>query len=406
MRAFWNIVAPLLSLTLFIASVGWVLYRTVKRSHDPAQLIARWILSAIVIGGTLWFLVKSIGFGTTGSSAGDYGKAFIIAGSAATCGILLAILWASSIGEAFARPLAGIFDGGSAEIEPQPCYSAAESRRKRGLYLEAIAQIQLELDKFPGDLTGTLLLADIHARNLRDTDTAIQILETWITSWGASSSRLPSAFHQLADIHLLLRNDPDSARASLERIQQHFPNTEAAHLAAQRIAHLASREMLADKAQPHRINLGTYEQRVGLQRNPAPSLAPQENPATVAANYVRHLEQFPEDDEVRERLARIYAEHFQRMDLAREEFDRLMSRKSASTRQMARWLNLLADAEIHCADNPDGARAALQRIIDRFPQTASAENAKHRLSMLTLESRGKRKTITVPLPTAQRQQND
>jgi tetratricopeptide (TPR) repeat protein len=401
MQTIWNHLLPWLSLALLVATLAWFLYRSLRRSDEPTRLAWRWVISAGLIVGTLLFLTKGLGLGDTGSLLGNYGKAFLIAGTAATCGLLLGILWAGSIGTWLARPLVALFDGGSQEIQPEPCYSAVTRHRMRGESNEAIQEVHRQLDAFPGDLTGTLLLAEIQAQDLHDPHAAIQTLESWMQIWGPSSSRAPATLHRIADLQLRHHQDPSSARAALERIVKTSPNTEAAHLAAQRIAHLASKEMLAEKTAPHRIRIGQYPTHPGWQpcrggeTNPSIDLAA--DPSAAIAECTRHLEQFPEDDEARERLARLYAERDGNMKRAQPELERLIAQSGATHRQVARWLNLMVDLQLHVAGDDAAARATLQRIIERSPQSASAEKARHRLALIKLELRRKDTPRSFPL---------
>jgi hypothetical protein len=386
-----NLLLSWLSLILVVTTSAWFLYRSLQRSHEPARLAWRWFVSACLVAGTLLFLVKGLGFGGGGSFGANYAKAFIIAITIAVCGILLGILWAPSIGALLASPLVGLFDGGGQEIQPEPCYSAALRSRKRGEYHAAMDEVERQLSAFPGDLPGTLLLVDIQADDLHDPHSAIQTLESWILRWADTSDRLPSALHRIADLHLDHLKDPLGAQSALDRIVHRFPGTQAAHLAAQRIAHLASVDMLADKAQPHRIRIGHYPRHPG--RNPRPSTEPipradaSVDPCAAIAKCSSHLHQFPNDDEAREQLARLYAELDGDTKRAGAELEYLIAQPGATNRQIARWLNLLTDLQLHIAGDEVAARATLQRILDRCPDSAVAENARHRLALIKLELR-------------------
>jgi outer membrane protein assembly factor BamD (BamD/ComL family) len=192
------------------------------------------------------------------------------------------------------------------------------------------------------------------------------------------------------------RQDPDLARAALERVLQLFPDSEAAHLASQRLAHIASSATLDDRVNPHRLQIGHYPDRVGLLLDPPKAPAP-ESPTVLAAQCLRQLEQYPDDNETRERLARLYAEEFNQIHLARQEMEWLLAQPKAPDREIARWLNLLAHFELDNAGNLDAARAALQRIIARSPKSAAAQQAQQRIALLALELRGKQKSQTFRL---------
>jgi hypothetical protein len=386
-----NLLLSWLSLILVVTTGAWFLYRSLQRSHEPGRLAWRWFLSACLVAGTLLFLVKGLGFGGAGSLEANYAKAFIIAITIAVCGILLAILWAPSIGALLAGPLVGLFDGRGQEIQPEPCYSAAVRSRKRGEYAVAMAEVERQLSAFPGDLPGTLLLADIQADDLHDPHLAIQTLESWVLTWAKTSDRLPTALHRIADLHLNHLQDPLGAQSALNRIVHRFPGTQAAHLAAQRIAHLASAEMLADKAQPHCIRIGDYPKHPGWKPRPPTEPTPQADasadPCEAIARCSSHLHQNPNDDEARELLARLYAELDGDMDRAGAELEQLIAQPGATNRQIARWLNLLTDLQLHVVGDEAAGRATLQRILNSCPDSAVAENARHRLALIKLELR-------------------
>ncbi len=385
-------IAHVFEVVAFLAAVGWVLYTWLRRSDDPpARLVSKWVISAVMIAIT-WRMTSS-----TFQEGGGWGAAFIIAITCAICGVVLGITWGTNIGAFLARPLTSLFDDGGPEIEPHPCYSTAEAKRKRGLYREAAAEIRNQLAAFPGDLTGTLMLAEIEAEHFNDLAAAQHTIEHLISAPGFAPANVAAALTRLADWHLKIGRDPDSARAALQRILDLLPDTEQAYLASQRIAHLTTPAMLAEKHHPRRLKLGEYEQRVGLVAGPFTVAPPGEDPASTAMSLVRHLEEHPLDGEARERLALIYAAHYQRLDLAKDQLEQLVGQTKAPMKQVAHWLNLLADLHIKQASDAAGARAALQRIADLFPQSAAAETARNRIAHLQLELRANKKSQVVKL---------
>ena len=100
---------------------------------------------------------------------------------------------------------------------------------------------------------------------------------------------------------------------------------------------------------------------------------------------VRHLARHPLDNDVRERLATVYAEHFQRLDLAAQELETLIATPHQPQKLVAHWLNLLADFQVRATGGVEAARLTLQRIVDQFPRSAAAANAETRLGQLKLE---------------------
>lgn len=383
----------ILEIILCALIISWVLYRWLKKSDDPARLIAKWAVTAVMGGITAWVAASNSGGG------GGYGAAFIIGIACAICGIVLGITWGSDIADFLGRPLGGLYDGGNAEIVPQPLYSIAEAKRKQGKYLEAVAELRRQLAKFPGDFTGMLMLAEVEAENLKDLPGAQMTIERLFTEPNQSPVNLALALNRLADWHLKLGQDPDSAREALQRIIQLFPETEQAYLAGQRVAHLSTAEMLAEKSEPHRLKLGQYEQRLGLLDDSSILKPPAEDPAATASLLVKHLEQHPQDSEARENLARIYAGHYQRLDLAAEQVEQMLVQPNVPAKHAVHWLNLLADLQIQHAGDVAGARQALQRIVDSFPLSAAAETAKNRMAHLQLELRARKESQVVKLGT-------
>jgi hypothetical protein len=75
------------------------------------------------------------------------------------------------------------------------------------------------------------------------------------------------------------------------------------------------------------------------------------------------------------------------MKHAQPELEQLIAQPGATHRQVARWLNLIIDLQLHVVGDEAAARATLQRIMDRFPHSASAEKARHRLAFIRLELR-------------------
>ena len=384
-------ISILLEIILCAGIIGWVFYHWLKKSDDPARLISKWAVTA-VMGGITWWVAAS---NLTGE--GGYGAAFIVGIACAICGIVLGITWGTNIAEFLGKPLGGLYDGGDAEVVPHPMYSIAEAKRKQGKYLEAVAELRRQLAKFPGDFTGMLMLAEVEAENLKDLPGAQITIERLLTEPNQSPVNLALALNRLADWHLKYGQDPDSAREALQRITRLFPETEQAYLAGQRIAHLSTAEMLAEKSEPHLLKLGQYEQRLGLLDDSSGLKPPAEDPATTASFLVKHLEQHPQDSEARENLARIYAGHYQRLDLAADQVEQLLVQPNVPAKHAVHWLNLLADLQIKHAGDVAGARVALQRIVELYPQSAAAETAKNRMVHLQLELRGRKESQVVKL---------
>ena len=290
-----------------------------------------------------------------------------------------------------ASALTGGMDGGTQQVEPQPYYSIAEAKRRNSEYEEAVRLVREQLEKFPGDFPGAMLLASIQAENLRDLPGAQATLETWMQGPASTPTGCASALTALADWQLQIAQDPAAARAALERIIAKMPDTTLAHQAAQRVAHLPTVEHLAAMHAGVAKDFPPGEKFIGLRKSltgPANAV----NPDAVAEAYVRQLEEHPADTETREKLALLYAEHFQRLDLAVDQIEQLIQCPNESPRHIARWLNLLADLHIQHANDVPAAEAALKRIEEMFPGTGLAEGTHERLGALQRETKAGQKT--------------
>lgn len=377
----------LLPLIISLGLLGWVLFRWLKKSDEPGALIGRWVVTFVLV-------VVMLGIGARAND--EISKVFaVLAG--AFGGLALAILWVPSLCGFVANKFGSLYDGGDLEVEPQPFYSIAEAKRKLGKYTEALAEVRAQLEKFPNDFPGWMMVADIQAENLHDLASAQETVEQILAQEGHSTVNLAFALNRLADWHLKHAQDPEAARSALERVTELWPDTEQAQLARQRIAHLTSAERLAEKQDPQPIALRHYEENIGLRKDFTGLRPLLENPVAAAGQLVKHLEQYPQDNDAREQLALIYADHFRRLDLAADQFEQLITTPNQVAKHVVHWLNLLADVQVRLAGDSAPARQTLQRIVDLYPKTAAAENARHRIAYLNLELRKKDKSQVVKL---------
>ena len=100
---------------------------------------------------------------------------------------------------------------------------------------------------------------------------------------------------------------------------------------------------------------------------------------------------------MRERLAAIYARDFKRLDLATLELEQLINEPRHKPKQVANWLNLLANFQIELGADVSAVRATLEKIVTRFPDLPVAEVAQRRLARINSEFKGKEKTPNVKL---------
>jgi hypothetical protein len=176
-----------------------------------------------------------------------------------------------------------------------------------------------------------------------------------------------------------------------------YPGSEAALGAAQRIAHLGNEEMMRPLYERKRVFVPEGIKSFGLAREPGLMEPPEADPERLTGECVKHLKLHPQDTEAREKLAVLYADHYQRLDLAADQLEQMISQPNQPPRHVAHWLNLLADLHLRCAGDCQAARQALQRIVDRYPNLAVAELAHNRIELLQLEVRAKEKSQAVKL---------
>lgn len=375
----FRIAVGLVILVAGLGLVAWLFWRTLKRSYDPARLVFRWVVTVGVLIGA-YFAIDSV----AGGEGNPGGKAVgILMGL--LFGLVFAILWVpplvSKVGELFGS----LYTGGSQAADPTPLYSIAESRRKQGRYQEAIWEIQGQLAKFPTDVVGQMMMAEIQAENLNDLPGAQLTIERFVAQPGHGPKNIAFALNSLADWHLKYNHDPAAARAAVQQIIDLTPGTETAMHAAQRLAHLADDSAMAAVRERRPIPMRTGAMHVGLREESASLRLHEESPEDTAARLVKELESHPLNAEVREKLARLYSEHFQALDLAVDQLEQLINAPHQSAREVAHWLNTIADFQVKHGASYETICATLQRIIDLFPGLAAEQMAHQRMDHVRLE---------------------
>ncbi len=380
-------------LSLFgLGFICWLFWYALKKSDNPPQLIFKWLITIpliIVYWKIIMPWVKGGGYGAIGGIV-----------LSVVWGNVMYMIWRHSVIDLIANPLASLYDGGKEQIEPKPYYSSAISKRKMNRPLEAIVAIREQLAKFPTDFEGIMLLANIQAEDMNDLHGAEMTLHHFCDSPKAPDRQVVAALTQLADWHLKKTVDIDAARAALQKIVARFPDTEIALRAEQRLAHLGETEKIIlaqhDRqamALPAGVNnIGLLDSTEFLRRKEI-------EPGKLAAVHVKHLEQHPHDAEVREKLATIYARDFKRLDLATMELEQLINQPKHKPKQVAAWLNLLANFQVECGADVDAVTATLGKITEMFPDSPMAEIAQRRLARINLEFKGLQATSEVKLGT-------
>lgn len=393
------------TLTLIGTIAGWVigivivgagLWYWLAKSDDRPLLITKWLLS---IPGFIGFYYVARYLQEKVNGGLDYGAAFFGAGLAASVGLYFAIIWRRNIANLVANPFGALYDGGTEAIKPQAYYSIAEAKRKRGQYAEAIADIRRQLEKFPHDFAGQMLLAEIQVHDLHDLPTAAMSVQRICQQPEHTPGNIASALNTLADWQLKYAADPDAARATLEQLMARLPDTEYALLAEQRIAHLASSKELAERHDRPRVAVPKGAENIGLMSSSAHLAPTAPDQAARAEQLTLHLKEHPQDGEARELLATIYADHYQRLDLATDQLEQLINQPNQPARNVIHWLNLLADLQIRHGCVYETVHQTLSQIIERYPNHAAATLARNRLDLLRLELRGKEAPRSVKLGT-------
>jgi tetratricopeptide (TPR) repeat protein len=381
----WAHVADLLGLAILVPLVIWAFIHVLKKSEDPSLLLFKWILTAIVIGAAIKLIVPIM-------RVPSFAAAFV--GIPATCvvGLIMAGIWRKNLASMIATPFSNLYDGGTEPPVPKPAYSTALAQRKRGLYQEAAASVQKELDRFPTDFEGQILLADIQADDLHDLPTAMMTIERICNQPEHAPRNVALALNTVADWQLKYNRDRDAAREALQRIIQILPDTEMSVLAAQRIGSLSSGEHLLLQQERKKFEVVEGIQNLGLldpRFHPKPA---DEDAAKQAAELVQHLQAHPLDGEARERLAVIYATHYNRLDLATDQYEQLITCPNQPQKRVVSWLHSLADLQIRNGANYETVRATVQRIIDLYPNSAVAGVAASRIAHLKLELKGQQQS--------------
>jgi tetratricopeptide (TPR) repeat protein len=390
MTHIWQIIRAVFTIAIPVVVFGGLIVLTVIKAEDPARMVFKWVLTLIILAVMVFKVAPMVG-------AGGYSGAFGGIPFAAACGVTLAIIWRHNIASWVADPIASLYDGGTTEPDPHPAYSIAQSRQKQGKYLEAVTEIQKQLEKFPTDFEGHMMMAQIQAEDLNDLTAAEMTLQRLCAQPGHAPRNIAFALYSMADWHLAIGQDREAAQRNLEQISALLPDSEFSLGAAQRIAHLGDREMMMSSHDRRKFILKEGVKNIGLLSHSEHFRPTETDPALLATEYIKHLEQHPLDTEAREKLAVLYADHYRRLDMATDELEQLIQQPNQPSRLVVHWLNLLADLQIRGGVDYETVRATIQRIIDRYPKAAPASIASNRLATLKLELKGQQKNQAVKL---------
>ena len=384
MQRAYQIITGILTILMIVGALVWFMVRTLRNAEDPAKMTFKWAVTWPMV--ILAFVAIPI-FSFFGP--------FVIV----FCAVVLSAIWTPHLGATFAKPITSLFDGGDLPPEDRPMYSVAQAKQKRGEYLLAVAEIRKQLERFPTDFEGHMLLAQIQAEDLNDLPGAELTIRNVCDQPHHAPKNITFALFSLADWQLQYGQDREAAHRSLQKIIDLLPDTEFALTAAQRIAHLGNAEMLLSPHDRKKYTVPQALPNLGLVK-PRPDIQPVEkDPGLQAADYVNHLKFHPLDTEAREKLAILYTDHYHRLDLAADQLEQMIAEPHQPTRLVVHWLNLLADLQIRSGADFDTVKETLMRIIDTYPKLAAAEIARKRIDLLKLELKGREKNAAVKLGT-------
>ena len=377
---------------IFLAGGIFLAHRMSKRDDgqmfEPRDRVIITLALVLLLGAAARTLVGG------GAAAGVFMLVIVI-----PAGVILSYIWLPTAVDALLSGLTGAMTGGNEPVEPKPFYFRALAMRRKGKFSEALVEIDAELVKFPGNLEGMCLKAEIQADDLQNLPAAAGVLQEAITTPGRPAGERLSAQFRLAELLVHRMNDVPAGKALLETILEENPDTEAAHTARQHLAHLPG-AMAASATERRKLVVVHHEGSLGLTADLGAGSLPQEDWTARAQEWVTHLEDHPKDWEAREKLATVYADHFQRIPLAIDQIRTLIDQPGQPPKRVAGWLNRIADLELRADSGAEGvgkARAALEEVQTRYPDSPWAEQAVERLAILGRSERAKTPTPTLKI---------
>jgi hypothetical protein len=296
-----------------------------------------------------------------------------------------------AIGLAVTILLAPMVGYGRDLLQPRklpPMYSRAVARIKFGKYNEAEWEIIKELENWEDDFDGWMMLADLYANHFKDIAEAARTVLELCEQPTVTPSQLSVALHRLAEWHLKLAQDPDSARRVLQMICERLKGTHLARMAQLRINQLpASAAELREQQSSQKIPLPALGDQLDLP--PQASAMDRQQAAQFANACVEQLRQNPNNVGAREKLARTLTEQLDKAPLGIEQIALLLDMPDRSETERAGWLSLIAAWEIKYCQDVDAGRKFLERLIREYPNSGQAFAARRRLELLARQARAR-----------------
>ncbi len=392
-RTYW---AFLLFGVLLIPLLYFIWKQIKNPNNDPVKVIVRWVITLMAV---------FFAFYGPAQSGGGIGLIFVLL-LMIPCLVLIGLMWAPAIGNWVASPITNAMTGDSRESYNKPEYGIAIARRKRGRYVEAIEAIDVQLAKYPGNLDGLMLKATIEAENLGDLSAAAATIQETLSDQGQLNYRLPVALNKMAEWQLTIAGDPDAARRTLQQIRTALPNSQAAQLAAQRLASLDSSE----ESESAVVDFNeSYQKLVEESAQKDDFTSPLELPKAIELNQqqahekafqtcLSRVETHPDSINNREELAALYLGEGKEPAMALKQYEYLLALPGTTIHQKTAWLNKIADIQLKSGESYETISSTLEQIIALDPRAAPAARAQQRISYLPIELRSaNRKTKRLQL---------
>ena len=265
----------------------------------------------------------------------------------------------------------------------RPMYARAIARMKFGKYSDAEWEIIRQLDKCEDDFEGWMMLADLYANHFHDMDEAERTLLELCDQPHVTPSQLSIALHRLADWYLKLAEDPEAARRALQVICDRLSGTHLARMAQLRIHQLPrSAEELREQHSATPIRLPALGDSLDDAPPPPDSDTDRRKAAQDANACVARLKEDPNNAAVREKLARLFAEHLDQAEHGITQILLLLDLPDQPELKRAEWLSMAAAWQLRYREDEQAGRKLLQRLIHEFPDTPQALAARRRVRLL------------------------
>lgn len=308
----------------------------------------------------------------------------------------------TTLGFGLTAMLAPVAGYGPTILRPRkmpPLYAKAIARMKFGKYTEAEQEVISQLEKREDDFDGWMMLAELYANHFNDLAEAEQTILEICDQPRTTPSQMSTALHKLADWHLKLRGDPDAARRALEVIAHRQPGTHLARMAQARAAQLPRtpeewREQQVNKP----VHLPALHDPLDEPIESSASTLPAKEAAERVATLNARLKLNPDDLEIREELARLYAGALDQPSTGIAHLESLLARADCPPEKAPEWLGLIAAWQLERRSDLQAGSEALRRLIQEHPASSQAHTAQRWLANLEAQEKSRQAQAAKPPP--------